>query len=109
MDYILLPVNIMSGALQSASEQERGKIMAVLNALRSPAFQAELGITPSTDPSSLHDSYASESGSISSGITVGSDEHHDLALPSPPPPPTRSQAVGITLKENNVSPPREFP
>lgn len=92
----------IQGALQSASEQERMKIMAVLNALRSPAFQAELGLTHSTGPSSPHDSYASESGSISSGMTGGSDEHHDLAMPSPPPPPNWSQAGHNIWKENNA-------
>ncbi|XP_029207485.2 centrosomal protein of 290 kDa-like isoform X4 [Acropora millepora] len=93
----------IQGALQSASEQERMKIMAVLNALRSPAFQAELGIAPSTGPSSPHDSYASESGSISSGMTGGSDDHyHDLAMPAPPPPPTSSQTRRSSEKDDNV-------
>ncbi|XP_015773506.1 PREDICTED: uncharacterized protein LOC107351721, partial [Acropora digitifera] len=93
----------IQGALQSASEQERMKIMAVLNALRSPAFQAELGIAPSTGPSSPHDSYASESGSISSGMTGGSDDHyHDLAMPPPPPPPTSSQTRRSSEKDDNV-------
>ena len=79
------------------------KIMAVLNALRSPAFQAELGIAPSTGPSSPHDSYASESGSISSGMTGGSDDHyHDLAMPPPPPPPTSSQTRRSSEKDDNV-------
>ena len=74
------------------------KIMAVLNALRSPAFQAELGIAPSTGSSSPRDSetgfhMGSETGSVSSSMTGGSDDHHqDMAMPPPPPPPTWSQS-----------------
>ena len=74
------------------------KIMAVLNALRSPAFQAELGIAPSTGSSSPRDSetgfhMGSETGSISSSMTGGSDDHHqDMGMPPPPPPPTWSQS-----------------
>lgn len=88
----------IQGALQSASEQEKMKIMAVLNALRSPAFQAELGIAPSTGSSSPRDSetgfhMGSETGSVSSSMTGGSDDHHqDMAMPPPPPPPTWSQS-----------------
>ena len=72
--------------------------MAVLNALRSPAFQAELGIAPSTGSSSPRDSetgfhMGSETGSVSSSMTGGSDDHHqDMAMPPPPPPPTWSQS-----------------
>lgn len=75
------------------------KIMAVLNALRSPAFQAELGLTSSTGSSSPRDSemgfhMASETVSLSSSMTGGSDDHsHDLAMPPPPPPPTWSKSV----------------
>ena len=103
---------ISLGALQSASEQEKMKIMAVLNALRSPAFQAELGITSSTGSSSPRDSdtgfhVASETGSISSSMTGGSDDHHQDLMPPPPPPPTWSQSEHIPAesipREYNVS------
>ena len=82
--------------------------MAVLNALRSPAFQAELGIASSTGSSSPRDSdtgyhMASETGSISSGMTAGSDDHHqDSAMPPPPPPPSWSQSENKP-REYNVS------
>ena len=70
--------------------------MAVLNALRSPAFQAELGIGSSTGSSSPRDSetgyqMASETGSISSSMSGGSHDHHS-DMPPPPPPPSWSQS-----------------
>ena len=85
----------IQGALQSASEQEKMKIMAVLNALRSPAFQAELGIASSTGSSSPRDSetgfhMASETASLSSSMTGSEGHSHDLGMPPPPPPPTWS-------------------
>lgn len=96
----------IQGALQSASEQEKMKIIAVLNALRSPAFQAELGLTPSTGSSSPRDSetgyhMASETGSISSSMSGGSHDHHqDLAMPPPPPPPSWSQSETMPRDHN---------
>ena len=84
------------------------KIIAVLNALRSPAFQAELGLTPSTGSSSPRDSetgyhMASETGSISSSMSGGSHDHHqDLAMPPPPPPPSWSQSETMP-RDHNVS------
>ena len=95
-----------TGALQSASEQERMKIMAVLNALRSPAFQAELGIGSSTGSSSPRDSetgyqMASETGSISSSMSGGSHDHHP-DMPPPPPPPSWSQSDTMP-RDYNVS------
>lgn len=105
---LTLACELTSGALQSASEQERMKIMAVLNAIRSPAFQAELGIAPSTGSSSPRDSEtgfhtASETGSISSGMTAGSDDHHhDLTMPPPPPPPMHAQTESVP-REYSVS------
>ena len=75
------------------------KIMAVLNALRSPAFQAELGLASSTGSSSPHESeagfhMASETASLSSSVTTGSEDHsQDMAMPPPPPPPTWTQTA----------------
>lgn len=92
----------IQGALQSASEKEKMKIMAVLNALRSPAFQAELGLDTSTGSSSPHGSEAgfymgAETGSISSGVTTGSEDHsQDINMPPPPPPPSWSQTAKKT-------------
>ena len=69
--------------------------MAVLNALRSPAFQAELGLTSSTGSSSPRDSdtglhMASETGSLSGSMTGSEGHSQDLGMPPPPPPPTPS-------------------
>lgn len=92
----------IQGALQSASEKEKMKIMAVLNALRSPAFQAELGLDTSTGSSSPHGSEAgfymgAETGSISSGVTTGSEDHsQDINMPPPLPPPSWSQTAKKT-------------
>ena len=88
----------ITGALQSASEQEKMKIMAVLNALRSPAFQAELGLTSSTGSSSPRDSdtghhMASETGSLSGSMTGSEGHSQDLGMPPPPPPPSWSQSA----------------
>ena len=88
----------LTGALQSASEQEKMKIMAVLNALRSPAFQAELGLTSSTGSSSPRDSdtglhMASETASLSSSMTGSEGHSQDLGMPPPPPPPSWSQSA----------------
>ena len=85
----------IQGALQDASEQEKMKIMAVLNALRSPAFQAELGLTSSTGSSSPRDSdpgfhMPSETASLSGSMTGSEGHSHDLGMPPPPPPPTMS-------------------
>lgn len=82
------------------------KIMAVLNALRSPAFQAELGIGSSTGSSSPRDSetgyqMASETGSISSSMSGGSHDHHP-DMPPPPPPPSWSQSDTMP-RDYNVS------
>lgn len=82
--------------------KEKMKIMAVLNALRSPAFQAELGLDTSTGSSSPHGSEAgfymgAETGSISSGVTTGSEDHsQDINMPPPPPPPSWSQTAKKT-------------
>ena len=80
--------------------------MAVLNALRSPAFQAELGIGSSTGSSSPRDSetgyqMASETGSISSSMSGGSHDHHP-DMPPPPPPPSWSQSDTMP-RDYNVS------
>lgn len=82
------------------------KIMAVLNALRSPAFQAELGIGSSTGSSSPRDSetgyqMASETGSISSSMSGGSHDHHP-DMPPPPPAPSWSQSDTMP-RDYNVS------
>ena len=74
------------------------KIMAVLNALRSPAFQAELGLTSSTGSSSPRDSdagphMASETASLSSSMTGSEGHSQDLGMPPPPPPPSWSQSA----------------
>lgn len=74
------------------------KIMAVLNALRSPAFQAELGLTSSTGSSSPRDSdtgvhMASETVSLSSSMTGSEGHSQDLGMPPPPPPPSWSQSA----------------
>lgn len=80
--------------------------MAVLNALRSPAFQAELGIGSSTGSSSPRDSetgyqMASETGSISSSMSGGSHDHHP-DMPPPPPPPSWPQSDTMP-RDYNVS------
>lgn len=72
--------------------------MAVLNALRSPAFQAELGLTSSTGSSSPRDSdtghhMASETASLSSSMTGSEGHSQDLGMPPPPPPPSWSQSA----------------
>ena len=72
--------------------------MAVLNALRSPAFQAELGLTSSTGSSSPRDSdtglhMASETGSLSGSMTGSEGHSQDLGMPPPPPPPSWSQSA----------------